>query len=222
MPSSPRTAPTAPEELLLAGAQALGLTLDAAARERFQRYLEELIGWSAHMNLTALRRPAEIVREGFLDSLSLAPFIPAAAKRVVDIGSGAGFPAIPLAILRPDLGFTLVEAIRKKVTFLRHAARTLPLPGVAVVQARAEAVARDPAHAGRYDVGMARAAAPLAEQAALVAPFLAPGGLFLAQAGALPAGAVEAAEHAGLQCLRETPTPLGAAAARRVLVFARP
>ncbi|MFB3817843.1 MAG: 16S rRNA (guanine(527)-N(7))-methyltransferase RsmG [Candidatus Methylomirabilales bacterium] len=219
MPPSPRTA--APEDLLLAGARALGLTLDAAARARFQRYLEELVGWSAHMNLTALRRPADIVREGFLDSLSLAPFIPASARRAVDIGSGAGFPAIPLAILRPDLAFTLVESIRKKVTFLRHAARTLGLPSVAVVQARAEAVAREPEHAGRYDVGMARAAAPLAEQAALVAPFLAPGGLFLAQAGQLPAGAVEAAQHAGLQCVREVAAPAPRASGRRVLVFAR-
>jgi 16S rRNA (guanine527-N7)-methyltransferase len=216
MPPSPRTAE--PEKLLLAGAEALGVTLDAVARERFERYLAELLGWSARMNLTALRRPADIVREGFLDSLSLAPFIPATVGRAVDIGSGAGFPAVPLAILRPDLAFTLVEAIRKKVTFLRHAARTLQLPGVAVVQARAEDLAREPEHAGRYDLGMARAVAPLAAQAALVAPLLAPGGLFLAQAGALPAGAVQAAEQAGLRCVAETPA---STATRRVLVFAR-
>jgi 16S rRNA (guanine527-N7)-methyltransferase len=219
MPSSPQR--SAPEDVLLAGASGLGLSLDALARERFQRYLEELLDWSAHVNLTALRRPADIVREGFLDSLSLAPFVPAAARRAVDVGSGAGFPALPLAILRPDLAFTLVESIRKKVTFLRHAARSLGLAGVAVVQARAEALARDPAHAGRYDVGFARAAAPLAEQAALVAPFLAPGGRFVAQAGALPAEAVQAAERAGLQRLGETPSPLPGGGARRILTFVR-
>jgi len=208
----------AAEELLQTGARSLGLELDAAARECFGRYLDELQRWSAQVNLTALRRPAEIVRQGFLDSLALAPLVPASA-RVVDIGSGAGFPALPLAIHRPDLDFTLVESIRKKVTFLRHVARTLDLARVQVLQARAEDLASDPAHAGRYGLGLARAVAPLPAQAALVVPFLAPGGLFLAQAGGLPPEAVAGAERAGLRLVREAVLP--DRPARRVLVFAR-
>jgi 16S rRNA (guanine527-N7)-methyltransferase len=176
-----------PEDLLVRGASALGLQLDSGQIRAFRLYREELVRWSARTNLTALRNLEEIVREGFLDSLACLLFVPPEASRVLDIGSGAGFPAIPLKLVRPTFKVTLVEASRKKTTFLRHIVRSLDLQDVRVVQCRAEDLGTDPAEQGKYDLAFARAVAPLFEQARLAEPFLRPGGLFLAQVGLGPA-----------------------------------
>lgn len=135
------------------------------------------------MNLTALTTPAEIVRQGFLDSLACAPLFPPQARRVVDIGSGAGFPAIPLAIVKPETQITLVESSRKKATFLRHIARLLDLTNIAIRPARAEDLLREQDMLGAFDLALGRAVAPLAELGPTVLGFLRPGGTFLAQVG---------------------------------------
>lgn len=183
MPDHTRPA-TDPEALLDSGAGRLGLRLDTTQRQALCRYREELVRWAARTNLTALRNPVRLVRDGLLDSLACLTQIPATAKAAVDIGSGAGFPAIPLAIVRRDLRFTLIESARRKTTFLRHICRLLELTGVQILWARAEAVAVEPDHAGAYDLAMARAVAHPSLQAELAAPFLAPGGIFLGQVGA--------------------------------------
>jgi 16S rRNA (guanine527-N7)-methyltransferase len=151
--------------------------------DAFRRYREELARWSERTNLTALHRPEQVVRDGFLDSLACLPFLPSGPVGAIDIGSGAGFPAIPLALLRRDMTFTLIEASRKKSSFLRHAARLLDLPLVRVIWGRAELAARESEHIGVYAVATARAAAHPAQQAAMAAPFLQAGGRFLAQVG---------------------------------------
>lgn len=179
-PPGPRSTP---EDLLIAGARALGLRLTQGQVAAFRAYQEEIRRWSARVNLTALRDPEDVVRAGFLDSLACLPLIPLGARRALDIGSGAGFPALPLKLLRPGLAFTLVEASRKKATFLRHIVRTLRVTEVRVVQRRAESMAGDPQEAGSYDVALARAVAAPPEQGQLVRPFLRPGGLFLVQVG---------------------------------------
>jgi 16S rRNA (guanine527-N7)-methyltransferase len=170
-----------PEDLLRAGAERLGVRLQPAQVEAFGRYLAELLRWSVQINLTGLRRPEEIVRAGFLDSLSCLALLPRDARRALDIGPGAGFPSVPLKIARPHLALTLVEASRKKASFLRHVTRCLALSGVRVVQDRAERLARNPEEARTYDVAFARAVAPPEEQALLALPFLRPGGVFVAQ-----------------------------------------
>jgi len=175
--------PCGPDYRLVEGARALGIHLAPREVAALRVYLEEILRWSGRMNLTSLRTPEEIVRGGFLDAFACAPLIPAAARRVLDIGSGAGFPALPLALIRGDLAFTLVEASRKKSTFLRHIARTLALGHVRVWQGRAEVFAVAPAERGAYDVVLARAVAPPLEQARLALPFLAAQGVFLAQWG---------------------------------------
>lgn len=172
-----------PEDLLAKGASAFGLQLDLRQVQAFRLYREELARWSARTNLTALRDPEGIVREGFLDSLACLQFTLPEASRVLDIGSGAGFPAIPLKLVRPSLQVTLVEASRKKSTFLRHIVRSLALQDVRVLQCRAEDLATDPSEQGKYDFVLARAVSPLPQAAQLAAPFLRPGGLFLAQVG---------------------------------------
>ncbi len=175
-----------PEDLLITGAKRLGVRLDSAQVEAFRRYLREILRWSGRINLTGLRRPEEIVREGFLDSLSCAALFPLDARRAVDVGPGAGFPSLPLKILRPQLALTLVEASRKKASFLRHMVRCLSLADVRVVQERAERFAKAAGEAGAYDLAFARAVAAPEEQARLVLPFLRPGGVFLAQVGRVP------------------------------------
>lgn len=172
-----------PDDLLAAGACALGLELSPRQIQAFRQYREEVARWSEKMNLTALRTAEEIVREGFLDSLACLRLVPTEASRTLDIGSGAGFPAIPIKLARPSLHLTLVEAARKKATFLRHIVRCLDLQDVRVMRCRAEDLAVDPAEQGVYDLALARAVASLREQVRLAAPFLRPGGLFLAQVG---------------------------------------
>ena len=178
-----------PEDLLVAGAATLGVPLDQRQIAAFRRYREEIARWSARINLTALRNPEDIVRAGFLDSLACLPLIPSGAGHALDIGSGAGFPALPLKLARSSLRFTLVEASRRKASFLRHIVRSLGLMEVRVIQGRAEALAAEAAHAGAYDVACARAVAPPPDQGRLVRPFLRPGGVFLAQVGPTPPGA---------------------------------
>lgn len=194
--------PPAPSALLLEGACRLGVRLDGPAVERFSGYLQTLLEWSARVNLTALRGPEQIVRSGFLDSLTCLPLVPPGTARIVDIGSGAGFPAIPLAIAYNHATFTLIEATRRKVTFLRHVVRTLGLAHVTVLHDRAEICAEDPAHAEGYDVAFARAAATLPAQAALVAPFLRHEGVFLAQVAPPGAAALEALTRLGFTLAR--------------------
>jgi len=221
---SPRFRPRpAPDDLLLAGALALGLKLESEHVAAFRMYREEILRWAARSNLTALRDPAEIVRAGFLDSLACLPLIPPQAQRALDIGSGPGFPALPLKLLRPDISFTLVESSRKKATFLRHAVRILALGGVRVVQSRAEAMSADPREAGAYDVAMARAVAPPSDVARLVRPFLRPGGLFLAQlgSGSLPGDARGPLLARGFERADELALPLALGRPGRVVLGLR-
>lgn len=211
-----------PDELLVAGALSLGLHLEPELVAAFRAYREELARWSARMNLTALRDPEDVVRAGFLDSLGCLPLIPPEARRALDIGSGAGFPALPLKLLRPDLDFTLVEASRKKASFLHHMVRSLRLADVRVIQRRAEALAGDAAEQGAYDLALARAVAPPPEQGRLVRPFLGPGGLFLLQVGPAPLDPGSMDRLAGFELAGELalPTALGRPG-RRVLALRR-
>lgn len=206
----PRHPPhTNPDQLLTMGAEALGLRLGSDQLAAFRLYREELSRWSARLNLTALRTDEEVVRAGLLDSLACLPLLPPGALRVVDVGSGAGFPALPLKLVRPELSVTLIEASRKKATFLQHMARHLGLVGIRVVQARAEVVSRDPRESETYDLGLARAVAPPPDAGGLVRPLLRPGGLFLVQLGAepLPSGAWNRLLALGYEVVRELPLP---------------
>ena len=161
------------------GAERLGVPLRPDQVVLIESFLSELVRWSAKMSLTALDTPRGLVQEGVLDSLACAPHVPAEMRLVVDVGSGAGFPAIPLAVALPQHQFTLIEAARKKTTFLRHIVRTLGLTNATVWHGRAEAY--DGPSAGRFDVAFARAAAPLPAQSALAAGLLRAGGIFIAQ-----------------------------------------
>ena len=123
--------PEAARTLLERGTRALGLDLTAGQGEQFLAYLDLLLKWNRRINLTSLRTPDEIISRHFLDSLLLLPHLPETG-RLLDIGSGAGFPGLPLKIVRPGLSVDLVEATAKKASFLKEAVRRLGLPGVNV------------------------------------------------------------------------------------------
>jgi 16S rRNA (guanine527-N7)-methyltransferase len=220
--STPGHFALAPDDLLIAGAQDLGIRLSPDQIGTFRLYREEILRWSERMNITALTTPAEIVYEGFLDSLACLDLIPRSAVKALDVGSGAGFPAIPLAIVHNGLDFTLIEASRKKTTFLKHIARSLGLKHVRVWSGRAEDLAEGPLASDAYDIAFARAVAPLPGQANLVSPFLRPGGVFLAQVGAggPSAGALKRLDEIGYRAAGEIQVPSWSGGpGRRILAF---
>lgn len=164
----------------------------------FSRYHALLIEWNARMNLTAITEPREVAEKHFRDSLAAAEYIPEGA-RCIDIGTGAGFPGIPLSILRPDLSMTLLDSLGKRVKFLEAVAAELQLP-LACIHARAEEAGQTPAHRGQYDIALSRAVAPLPVLLELSVPLLKIGGVAIAYKG--PAVAEEAYESAAkaLRC----------------------
>ncbi|MDB4930446.1 MAG: gidB [Myxococcaceae bacterium] len=173
------TALAAPDDLV-ARAAALGVTLDARAVSRLGDYLGRLLAMNERMNLTAITDPAEVWTRHALDALTLVPLLAdlKAGARVVDVGSGGGVPAIPVAIARPDLKVTLVEATQKKAAFLEAVAKALGLTNVTVRAQRAELVGRADLR-GLFDVATARAVGRIAMLAPLAAPLVKPGGRVL-------------------------------------------
>ena len=173
---------------LTRGAAELGIDLDEAQLRRFAVYAAELVVWNRRVNLTRIVDPVAIQERHFLDSLTCA--LPVLAElesgpswRCVDVGSGAGFPGLPLAIAFPSLRVTLLEATSKKVAFLEHLVCVLELTGVTVLAGRAEELARDPRHRDGYALACARALAPLPVALELCLPFVRPGGLLVLPRG---------------------------------------
>lgn len=173
--------PQAAEDALDEGLERLGLSLPPGARDAVAGHLRLLLAWTAAINLTAIRDPLDAVTLHVLDSLAAVPLVRATgAERLLDLGSGGGYPGLPLAVAIP-LRALLVESVGKKARFLETAVDALDLrPGVAVASARAETLARDPAHRERWPLVTARAVAALADLVELAFPLLAPGGRLLA------------------------------------------
>lgn len=167
-------------ERLSAGAAALGISLSVPVRDQLIIYLRELDTWNATYNLTAVRDPLAMVTRHLLDSLAVVDFV--SGKGVADIGSGPGLPGLVLAIVRPTLAVTLVEANGKKAAFLRHVRRRLQLPNVEVVQKRVEAWQP----AARFDCVICRAFASASDCAHAAGHLIAPGGRFLLMKGRDP------------------------------------
>src|SRR4030042_869438 len=134
-----------------------GIQLSAAQYRVFKLYEQALIEWNKRFNLTAIRNPEQIRIKHFLDSLScLLAMGGSPMERVVDVGSGAGFPGIPIKIACPEIKLTLVESVGKKADFCRHVVRVLEMRGVEIVQERAEVIGQDETYRQRYDWAVAR------------------------------------------------------------------
>jgi 16S rRNA (guanine527-N7)-methyltransferase len=191
-------------KVLFEGSHSLGLTLTSKEIDAFRIYQRELAEWNTRFNLTAVHGETQVQIRHFLDSLSCllamgrdGPFIlpsgeagkriPKSVRnlklRVIDIGSGPGFPGIPLKIVCPRLKLTLLEATGKKVTFLQHIVDLLRLEDVQVIHDRAETTGQSPEHRESYDLVLARAVAELAVLAEYALPFCSLGGQVIAQKG---------------------------------------
>jgi 16S rRNA (guanine527-N7)-methyltransferase len=171
-------------ELLRAGLQNLGLDLSETQSAQFARYQELLQEWNQRFNLTAVRSPEGIETTLFLNSLTCAVATgDLSGQRLVDVGTGAGFPGLPLKILCPALDLTLVDSAGKKAEFLRQVVADLGLTHVEVLVARAEELGQDPAQRESYDWAVARAVAPLAVLVEYLLPLCRLGGTALAQKG---------------------------------------
>jgi 16S rRNA (guanine527-N7)-methyltransferase len=164
-------------ELLLEGARDLGIELDAAGGEVLLRLVDELELGNGQFNLTAIRDRPGMLRKHVLDSLSLQPYL--RGVRIADIGTGAGFPGLPLAIVNPQRRFTLVEATGKKARFAEQTAERLGLDNVQVVHTRAESYRPFEL----FDTVVARALSSLADFAAYAGHLCAPDGRLLAMKG---------------------------------------
>ena len=172
-------------EKINAGARKLGLNLSPGQLEQFRVYYQELIDWNRRVNLTAITDYEEVQAKHFLDSLTLtlALKLPmdGVGLRVVDVGTGAGLPGIPLKIIFPDIELVLIEATAKKADFLRHIKRKLGLDNIEIVVGRAETLAHDDKYRERFDLVVSRSVASLPALVELTLPFCNVGGGFIAQ-----------------------------------------
>ena len=194
----PSPTPTFPRDLLRTTAQSWDLPLSPAQLDQFERYAAELVRWNAERaNLTTIIDPAGIVVRHFLDSLTLARVWPSQPPAsLVDIGTGAGFPGLPLKLLWPDLRLLLVESIGKKIEFLAHMVDTLGLTDVDLSSARAEVLGHDPRFREQFEAATARAVAPLNVLAEYCLPLCKVDGVLVAPKSADGPAEAEAARRA--------------------------
>lgn len=173
-------------EKLIEGTRKLGIELNASMVEQFELYYQVLIEWNKKFNLTAITDYQEVQIKHFLDSLTVTMALTEQELTkpdlsIMDIGTGAGFPGIPLKIMLPQSRLVLLEATTKKVTFLRYAAQRLELESVEIVAGRAEEVAHLPLYRQQFDLVVSRAVASLSSLVELALPFCQIGGKFVAQ-----------------------------------------
>lgn len=169
-------------QTLIIGALALGVKVSGDQARSMGRHALELIQWNRTTNLTAITDPLEVAVKHDVDAVAPASWVGVGA-RVLDAGSGGGFPGIPLKIVRPDLSVTLVDSVRKKVSFLKYAIRTLELTGINAVHGRLEELSALPVFREMFDLVICRAFSSLEDFAGLTLPFLSPGGSLLAMKG---------------------------------------
>lgn len=199
------------EARLTAGLRGLGLELAPAQVAALGTLLDELADWNTRMNLTAIRDPAEAVDKHLLDSLAVRPLLKGLA--VADVGSGAGFPGLPLAVADTDRRFALVESTGKKAKFLRHVVARLDLPNVEVVPLRAESY--KPSRP--FDSVIARALGPLSKFVRVAGHLAGRGGRLLAMKGKVPEDEIEALP-AGWKLLAVHPVAVPGLDAERCVV----
>jgi len=164
------------------GARNFDVWLNRQHTSQFAIHARELLLWNRKMNLTRITNPEDVAVKHFIDSIAPAAMINS-GSRVLDIGSGGGFPGIPLKILNPTISVTLIDASRKKVSFLKHIIRKLKLKNICALHVRAEDLVRKSAFAHKFDIVISRALADLDTLINMALPLLASGGTMMALRG---------------------------------------
>lgn len=175
------------ENILISNAQKMGINLPREQIEKFSRYLELLIQWNQKINLTSLKTPQEIIIKHFLDSISCIKVINKNLNiegiSIIDVGTGAGFPGIPIKITCPSISLSLLEARKKKIIFLKKIIEEMNFQQVEILDGRAEVFGKSPNYREKYDIALSRAVAPLNTLSEYCLPLVRVGGLFVAQKG---------------------------------------
>ena len=178
-------------KIIIEGAASFGLDLGPEQVSQFSVHAGELIKWNMKFNLTRITDPREMALKHYLDSLAPAPWLPSSCT-LLDMGSGGGFPGIPLKIVKPSITLTLIDGSRKKINFLKHCLRVLHLEKSEALHVRGEKLTVDKDTAGGYDVIISRALSSLAEFVQIALPLLAEKGIIIALKGKAEAGKIDA------------------------------
>ena len=185
------------KELASSAYEMYGIRISQSQLASLEYYEQQLIAWNARYNLTAIKDPDKIRVRHFLDSLScLCVMRKSSMEKVIDIGTGAGFPGLPIKIVQPGIELTLVDSVGKKTEFCRHIVRELKLEGVKVIQSRAEEIGKEGRHRQRYDWALARAVAVLPTLLEYTLPLVRVGGSVLAMKGESAHSEVQNGENA--------------------------
>ena len=180
------------KKLVEEGAGSLDIHIDRKITDQFSIHATELIKWNRKINLTTITDPVEVAVKHFLDSIASARVMPLCG-RMLDIGSGGGFPGIPLKILIPSLSVTLIDASRKKVSFLKHVIRNIKLNNIDAHHVRAEDLANKGTLKKRFDIVVCRALSSLDKIVSQALPLLAKDGIIVAMKGKIFESEIESA-----------------------------
>jgi 16S rRNA (guanine527-N7)-methyltransferase len=168
--------------IIVDGAAQMGLAVTVDQARQFAVHGRCLLEWNRTINLTAITKPEDVAVKHFLDAIAPLAHLPAHG-RLLDIGTGGGFPGLPVKVMRPELSMTLIDGVRKKVNFVKYVIRKLELENIRALQARAEELGRDQACMGGFQIIICRALADLDKLLYLAAPLLSPQGCILAYQG---------------------------------------
>lgn len=163
--------------------------------DKFYRYMELLIEWNEKINLTAITEPREIILKHFIDSLTINKYIEKASS-IVDVGTGAGFPGIPLLIYRDDIKVTLVDSLNKRLIFLQEVINQLDLKNVKVIHSRVEDFGKNKNYREKFDIATARAVANLAVLSEYLVPLVKIGGKCICMKGSIIEDEIKQSENA--------------------------
>lgn len=184
------------QNLLISSAQEFKINVSNVQAQCFQQYMELLVEWNEKINLTAITESHDVAIKHFLDSILLLNYLKISDKsKLIDVGTGAGFPGLPLKIMNPGMQLTLLDGLNKRLVFLQDVLTKLNL-NVELVHARAEEGGRQSKYRGQFDFATARAVAPLNLLCEYCLPFLKMGGTFVAMKGPQSSDELDSAKNA--------------------------
>lgn len=169
-------------EKLLEKLNKIQLNVNDEVLNKFLVYMTNLLEWNEKINLTAITDEDDIILKHFIDSLTILEYIPEKSN-VIDVGTGAGFPGIPLKIVREDINMTLMDSLNKRITFLNEIINKLGLKKINAIHSRAEELAKIPEHREKYDIAVSRAVANLSTLSEYMIPFVKVGGKCICMKG---------------------------------------